>query len=535
MTEPTAGTAAHDTAAIPVDWAHSGLPIVVGSGLAGLMTALDLGPEPCLLVTAGALQGECASSWAQGGLAAGVGEDDDPALHAADTVTAGAGLCDPDVVRRITAAGPAAVAQLRALGAQLDTHPDGRLRLGLEGAHSRNRIVHAAGDRTGAELVQAATAALRASPWVSVLEHTPVRRLLTTPADGRIHGIVIRDGDARRVLRSDRVVLATGGVGTLFSHTTNPSGSRGSGLALGLRAGAQARDLEMVQFHPTALDVGMDPMPLISEAVRGEGAVLVNQDGRPVVDDPLAPRDVVARAVWAALEAGDRVYLDATGALGDRFAARFPGITAACGMTGLNPARQPLPIRPAAHYHMGGLTVDEEGRTSVPGLWAVGEVASTGLHGANRLASNSLLEAVVCAEWVAESVRRRRAQGGDAIRWPGRAGAAPPAVATHDLGTAHEAPLEPSRLRTVMSDAAGVLRDHAGLTRAVATLRPAAATSDTALVALMICWSALARRESRGAHTRTDHPGELAPRHTLVHIADALADIDQSLPRDRST
>lgn len=528
-----------NASALPVDWPHSGVPVVVGSGLAGLMTALELAPQPCILVTAGDFPGECASSWAQGGLAAAVGPDDDPDLHATDTITAGAGLCEPEVVGRIVHAGPEAVARLVALGARLDRHHDGALRLGLEGAHSRNRIVHAAGDATGAELVRAAVAAVRATPSITVLSRTPARTVVTDPDTGQVRGLVVGDGSAARTLRTKQVVLATGGIGALFAHTTNPRGSWGSGLALGLRAGAVARDLEMVQFHPTALDVGLDPMPLISEAVRGEGAVVVTRDGRPVIENCLAPRDVVARAVWSTLESGEQVYLDATRALGERFAVRFPGISATCRAIGLDPVREPLPIRPAAHYHMGGLVVDIAGRTTVPGLWAVGEVASTGLHGANRLASNSLLEGVVCSRWVAESIRAAIASGDTASVSDPLAGQ--PTRQAQRLPRVHTSPIAGSDagtgrldVRAELSAAAGVVREHATLAKAVERLRPAADRDDAALVALLICWSAMSRSESRGAHTRADHPGRSPRSHTLVTAEDVLSEIDGHRLSERS-
>ncbi|EWT07524.1 L-aspartate oxidase, partial [Intrasporangium chromatireducens Q5-1] len=401
----------------------TGVPVIVGAGLAGLVTALRLAPHPVIVLAAGRLGHGAASGWAQGGIAAALGDDDSAQLHAADTIAAGAGLCEPEVVARITAAAPAAVDYLAELGARFDRTPDGRYRLGLEGAHSRRRIVHAAGDGTGAEVLRAVVGAVRRTPSITVLEGTIATRLLV--ADGRVAGVAAERAAwspapallatpahaapgalASRSfqLRSERVILATGGSGQLWRHTTNPTGSRGQGLALAARAGAELRDLEMVQFHPTALDVGLDPMPLVSEAVRGAGALLVDATGAPLTDDPLAARDVVARAVWGELSRGGRVFLDARGALGSRFADAFPTVARACQAAGIDPATDLIPVRPAAHYQCGGVTVDRHGRTTVPGLWAVGEVASTGLHGANRLASNSLLEAVVCGGWVADDL-----------------------------------------------------------------------------------------------------------------------------------
>ncbi|MGC1209300.1 MAG: L-aspartate oxidase, partial [Ornithinimicrobium sp.] len=389
-------------------------PIIVGAGLAGLMTAVNLSPQPCVVLTTGTLGTEAATGWAQGGIAAAFGADDSPALHAADTMASGAGLCDAEIVDAITAAAPAAVERLAAIGAHFDRLPDGSLRLGLEGAHSRNRIVHAGGDGSGAEILRAVVEAVRATPSVTVLEHTRALRVLVDgdePSGGehgvdqpRVLGLQVESENGIEVLATSAVVLATGGYGSLWRHTSNPLGARGQGLAMAVRAGAHVRDLEMAQFHPTSLDAGLDPMPLVSEAVRGEGAILIDAQGEPLPCDNLASRDIVSRAVWAELTAGGRVFLDARECLGERFSTVFPGIDAACKSAGIDPATEPIPVHPAAHYQCGGVTVDRQGRTSVPGLWAVGEVASTGLHGANRLASNSLLEAVVCAGWVAEDV-----------------------------------------------------------------------------------------------------------------------------------
>ncbi|HMR14700.1 MAG TPA: L-aspartate oxidase, partial [Arachnia sp.] len=371
-----------------------GGPVIVGAGLAGLSCAIELAPAPCLVVSAGAIGAGTSTGWAQGGMAAAVGPDDSPEEHADDTLAAGAGLCDEAVVRRITAAAPETVEWLARLGARWDRRPDGALRLGLEGAHSRRRIVHARGDATGAELLRAVVDAARRLPSISLWEHSPARRIVVER--GRVAGVELDTPDGPVLLRTSAVVLATGGIGGLFTHTTNPLSSRGQGLALAYRAGAALRDLELVQFHPTALDVAIDPLPLVSEAVRGEGAFLVNELGERVLENPLAARDVVSRAEWAQLQAGHEVFLDARTSPGARFAEVFPSIHATALAAGLDPAVDLLPVKPAAHYHMGGVLVDDRGESTVPGLFAAGEVASTGLHGANRLASNSLLEAVVC-------------------------------------------------------------------------------------------------------------------------------------------
>jgi len=482
---------------LPAAEALAGQPIIVGGGLAGLLTALHLVPEPVVVLAKAPLASGAASAWAQGGIAAAVGADDDPALHAADTVAAGAGLCDAAMVRRITNAAPGAVDDLAGWGVAFDRSADGRFKLGLEAAHSRRRIVHAGGDGTGREILRALIAAVRRTPSITVLEGVEARRL--TMAGGRVAGVLAQTNAGPLLLRSSRVVIATGGIGALYRHTTNPLGSIGQGLALAARAGAVLRDVEFVQFHPTALDVGGDPMPLVSEAVRGEGAILVNEDGERFLAGrgrgELEPRDIVTRAVWRHIAEGHRVFLDARKALGADFAGRFPVIGAHCQAAGIDPATMPIPVRPAAHYHMGGIAVDEAGRTSVEGLWACGEAAATGLHGANRLASNSLLEAACCARWVAASV------AGTVTR--NRVGLQPAAVPS---GTVDAGPV-----REILSRHVGVLRARDRLRTAIEALRPLAfddrsPAADAALVGLMIATAALLREESRGGHWRTDFP-----------------------------
>lgn len=498
----------------------SGAPVVVGAGLAGLVTALGLAPQPCVVLSAGPL-GEAgdaaapASGWAQGGFAAALGPADSPRRHAADTLAAGAGLCDPATVAAVTAAAPAAVEWLAGLGAAFDRAPDGSLRLGLEGAHTRHRIVHAGGDASGAEILRAVVAAVRGTPSVTVVERARAHGVLLA-ADGSVRGVQVALEGRELTLATDRVVLATGGAGALWRHTTNPAGAVGAGLALAARAGAVLRDLEMMQFHPTALDVGLDPMPLVSEAVRGQGAVLVRADGSPLTD-PLAARDVVARAVGAELAAGGRVYLDTRDVPGRRVADKFPRLAAACAAAGLDPAVDLVPVRPAAHYHCGGVLVDRAGRSTVPGLWAVGEVASTGLHGANRLASNSLLEAVVCGGWVAADVASVAASP-----------AAPATLlAPRPADGDGTAPPEPARdlpeVRDLMSEHVGLVRTGTGVRTALDRLLRVdpVLLDDARLVAALVAHSALARTESRGGHRRGDHPAtSAAAHHTLVTLDD---------------
>jgi L-aspartate oxidase len=494
------------------------LAVIIGAGIAGLMTALELAPLPVVLMSAAPLGGEASSPLAQGGMAAALGSDDSTALHLADTCNAGDGLCDVPVARRIVEAAPKAIERLERLGVVFDRNPSGGLALGLEAAHSRRRIVHAGGDATGRELIRALVAAVRATPSITVFEDVRARRLLIE--DGSIAGVIATSQTASAVFATDRVVLATGGIGSLYHDTTNPLGCFGQGLALAARAGAELADLEFVQFHPTALDTPARPMPLVSEAVRGEGAVLIDEIGQRFLADlpgaELASRDTVARAVFRHLAKGHRVFLDTRDCLVTRFAERFPAIAAFCHEAGIDPAFEPIPIRPAAHYHMGGVAVDDEGRSSVPGLWACGEVASTGLHGANRLASNSLTEAVVCAEWVARSVA---SASGTRIIEAGPAELLPPPA--------------PGPVRDIVSATLGVVRNGDELRGAVARLAPLAtgktACADPAAVALMMAVSALRRKESRGAHFRSDFPTHTAPTRRARLTLDAALAADAEL------
>lgn len=494
----------------------AGRPVIIGGGLAGLMTALHLAPCPVVVLSAVPLGTEASSVWAQGGVAASVGPDDDAGQHLADTLAAGDGLCDAAAAQRILAGASDAIATLVTIGARFDRDAAGVLRLGLEAAHGRRRIVHASGDSTGREIMRAVVAAVRACPSITVLEGVEARRLLT--ADGAVTGVLAARGDEAITIATRQVVMATGGIGGLFLRSTNPAGCFGQGLAMAARAGAALADIEFVQFHPTALDTPGTPVALVSEAVRGEGAILVDETGRrfmaEVAGAELAPRDVVARALWAELAAGHQTFIDARGRISGGFAAHFPTVTALCHAHGIDPDREPIPVRPAAHYHMGGIAVDADGRSTLDGLWACGEVSRTGLHGANRLASNSLLEAVVCAGMVARSIQ---------------ASAARPVLALRDSPL----PQRPSAtaVRRIVSGAVGVLRDRDSIQHGIEALLPLAAGSspeaDAALVGLMIAVAALNRRESRGAHFRTDWPvHDSVAASRVLTLSDALRDAE---------
>ncbi|WP_035484673.1 L-aspartate oxidase [Geminicoccus roseus] len=472
--------------------------LVVGGGIAGLATALHLAPLPVLLLTAGSPGQGAATALAQGGIAAAIGADDEPRLHAADTLAAGAGLVDPLVAHRVAAAAPGAIADLVRWGVAFDQDEQGRPALGLEAAHQRRRILHAGGDATGRVVLAAMLAQASRTPSIEIRTHAQATDLLRD-AHGRVCGVrVVQDGQATD-LAGRAVVLATGGIGGLFATTTNPLSAIGGGLAMAARIGAVMRDLEFVQFHPTAMLLGLDPAPLASEAIRGEGAWLVDEAGRRFMADlpgaELAPRDVVARAIATEIARGHRTFLDARYALGTRFAQRFPEAAAACRRAGIDPATDPIPVMPAAHYHMGGIAVDAAGRSSVPGLWAVGEVAATGLHGANRLASNSLLEGLACGRWAARDIA-----GLEAVL-------ARPEPPKDPTPLSPPSPALVAELRWLMTRQVGVVRDAAGLADAVARLGACGDRSGRALVCRMIAEAALARAQSVGSHHRQDLAG----------------------------
>jgi L-aspartate oxidase len=485
--------------------------VVIGAGAAGLSVALGLDGHSVDLLAKGPLSRTGNSPLAQGGVAGAVGPDDSPALHAADTLAVGGAVGDPGAVALLTREGPRRLVELIELGARFDRGPSGQLDLTREAAHSRQRILHAR-DATGAEIVRALGAALGRVEGLSVFEESFALELVVEA--GRPVGVLVRhaDGGGLVLHRARAVVLATGGLGQLYSRTTNPTEATGDGLALAWQAGARLGDLEYVQFHPTALDVGEDPMPLLTEALRGEGARLVDENGAPIFDVPggeLQARDIVARGIWKALAEGRRPLLDAREAVGDAFPERFPTVFELCQAQGLDPRVEPLPVAPAAHYHMGGILVDAQGRTSRPGLWAAGEVACTGVHGANRLASNSLLEALVYGDRVARSVGESLAQS--PRRTPSPSG---DVLSSVEAAAAGAAGAQVRRLRTLMWDHAGLVRTGDGLRDAldeIETLRRelpegASEARNLATVAGLVARAALTRSESRGGHFRADHP-----------------------------
>jgi L-aspartate oxidase len=528
-------------------WTRTADVVVVGSGVAGLAAVLHARSAGLsVLVVTKALLDTGSTRWAQGGIAAALGPEDDPEQHLRDTLTAGVGICDEAAVRLLVTEGPSRVRELAALGAAFDRASGSTdFALTREGGHSRDRVVHAGGDATGLEVERALIAAVRADPEVEVIEHALVLDLLRAPAIGAgpapVAGLTLhvlgegsRDGVGAVLARG--VILATGGLGQIFASTTNPPVSTGDGVALAMRAGAEVADLEFVQFHPTALwlsGAAHGQQPLVSEAVRGEGAALIDasgvrvmpEDGHPLRD--LAPRDIVTKQMSRVMSrtGTDHLFLDARGLGADVLLARFPTIVATCRSHGIDPVVDPIPVTPAAHYASGGVSTDPNGQVSspngpIPGFYACGEVACTGVHGANRLASNSLLEGLVFAARIGQALPatipvRREPVEPDTVR------GVLPAGTLRDLTTA-------------MTDGAGVLRSAASLEAAAKSLdQLGGRTSDTAatetweatnahLVASALVAAATVRRETRGCHWREDFPDadEAFRGHLVTHLTE---------------
>jgi L-aspartate oxidase len=487
---------------------RAGNIVIVGAGLAGLFLALKLAPRPVTVLSQAPLGQASSSAWAQGGLAVALAAEDNPELHAKDTIAAGAGLIDPAVAMLLATEGPARVMDLVALGVPFDRTPDGKLAQSLEAAHSRPRVVRVAGDLAGKAIMDALIAAAHAATHIEIIENARAMALVRD-SNGAVRGVLCAMPSGDEVIQGAEIVLATGGAGGLYAVTTNPPQAMGQGFAMAARAGALIADPEFVQFHPTAIDVGRDPAPLATEALRGEGAHIVNAKGESFVAD-LAPRDVVARAIHMERAAGRGAYLDAREAVGAHFPTAFPTVFAACMSAGLDPRVSPIPIAPAAHYHMGGIVVDAWGATTLEGLSAVGECSSTGAHGANRLASNSLLEAVVFANRIATRLRDAKT----AAPGPLETVSAPPALPEDAR----------AELRALMQADAGVVRDAAGLGAALERVDALSKThglSNALAAARFILIGALARKESRGAHFRSDYPDAAAPQRTFLTWSEA--------------
>lgn len=484
--------------------------VIVGAGLGGLYAALMLAPRPVLVISPETLGEGASSAWAQGGVAAAMAAHDSPEAHARDTVAAGAGTVDPDIAALVTQAAKGQIEDLSAQGTPFDRDAAGQYILNHEAAHSIARVVRVKGDQAGRKIMETLIAKVRATPSVQVMERMVAQGLITDA--GRVTGIQLAQVQGDQVSRpvavhAPAVLLAGGGSGGLYALTTNPPRIRGQVMGLAARAGAIMTDMEFMQFHPTAMDVGLDPAPLATEALRGDGARLVNADGVYFMADEhplaeLAPRDVVARAVFAQSQAGKRPLLDTRRALGPSILTDFPAVAEACQRAGIDPVTMPIPVAAAAHYHMGGVATDAAGRASLKGLWVCGEAASTGLHGANRLASNGVLEALVFARRAAEDISAGLdVTVADELHLqflPGGQALDPRAV---------------QQLRDLMTRHVGVRRTGSGLVQAMTQIRVLQAEqadcadfANMCATALLIATAAFQRQESRGAHWRDDFP-----------------------------
>lgn len=501
--------------------------VIIGSGIAGLATALKAAAYGHVTVLTKGRVLESNTFFAQGGIAAALGPGDTPEFHLRDTLLAGAEMCNPDAVAILVESGPRRILELIELGTQFDKNPDGQLAFGREGAHRHPRVLHARGDATGAEIASVLARATQTHPNITLHESAVVTDLIIH--DGRCVGCWVFDANRGETVPvfARACIIATGGCGQLYRYTTNPWIATGDGLAMAYRAGAKLIDMEFVQFHPTALAHHDDPMVLISEAVRGEGAVLIDDSGRRFMTEvhemaELAPRDIVARAIFTKMQQGQNVYLDATH-LGEGFKQRFPSIYQACLQRNIDPTHEPIPVAPAAHFIMGGIYTDTNGRTTIPGLFACGEAACTGVHGANRLASNSLLEGLVFAEQIAQALADEPSF---------QRMITPSSTAAYRGGnpTVRQPELEQT-LRQVLWNHAGLIRSRTGLETALDQLAQIEAQADAAnwtlnnmlTVARLIVRGALVREESRGGHFRSDFPTPRAHwrnRH-VVHHKDA--------------
>lgn len=498
--------------------------IIVGGGLAGLFCALQLSPLPVTVIAAAPIGQGASSAWAQAGIAAAVSSDDTVESHVADTLLAGDGIVDEDVIRMMAASASDRVHDLLELGVPFDRDLQGHLQVSREAAHSHNRIVRVRGDMAGRAIMQALVTRIRETPSVTVVENATAYQL--TLEQGRIRGLALRRLDgSNQVLPARQVVIATGGIGHLYQVTTNPAEASGSGIGMAAQAGAVMADMEFVQFHPTALNVKSDPAPLATEALRGHGAHLVNADGERFMlrHDPageMAPRDVVARGIYEEVMSGRGAWLDCTKAIGEAFAQEFPTVYAYCQAVGIDPAKQLIPVVPAAHYFMGGILTDMDGRSTVQGLWACGEAASTGAHGANRLASNSLLEAVVFGARVAQAIKQLEPELADFRQ------VVEVLPSSQKSDTAHVM----QQLRAVMSKCFGVVRNQETMVQGLQKIRQLARNNhdpvfaNSLATAELLAVSALSRKESRGGHYRSDYPDSsvIWQHRSMMTLEDAL-------------
>jgi len=495
--------------------------IVIGGGVAGLRAAVDLAKAGRVLLLTKTALTESNSQYAQGGIAAAVGEADSTDIHYSDTLVAGAGLCDEAAVKVLADEAPEEIRKLIEWGTEFD-RVDGHVALAREGAHSQARVLHAHGDATGREIIRSLSTRVRSLPAVTVMDFAFVQELIVS--DGRVAGVRFRQHERSVIASACATLIASGGAGQVYRETTNPPVATGDGFSIGFRAGALLRDMEFVQFHPTALSLPGLPPFLISEAVRGEGAHLIDDKGARFVEE-LAPRDVVARAIYARISAGSRVRLDLRHIPSDNIRKRFPQIHAFCLQHGFDMAHEPIPVVPAAHYFMGGLQTDLGGRTSLPGLFAAGEVASSGVHGANRLASNSLLECVVFGKRAAGSMIECMDSSYPAF-----------SETEFTLRVPSDVPAARQKIRETAWQSAGIVRSADGMKKGLQIISemetqwqltsvPSIEQMETAnlrAIAELILKCALLRHESRGAHFRSDFPARNDDKYRFHSVVDLI-------------
>ena len=510
--------------------------VIVGGGVAGLTTALNLAPRKVCIITKSTLGVNTSSMWAQGGIAAAVGINDSVKSHIEDTVATAKGLADENVIVKVVNEAKNIINDLESFGVNFDKNDDGSFDLGLEAAHSSNRIVRSKGDSSGIEIMRGLIEKVHDSNNITVLENVSIDSIMSE--NNTIHGVIGRLAqdnipDNQVIIECSNVVLATGGLGGIFANTTNPRSSYGEGIALAAQAGAVLTDMEFIQFHPTGLDFGLDPTPLATEAIRGDGAYLVNQNEERFMlgvhpENELAPRDLVAQNLFKQIEEGNSVFLDCR-KVSSEFETKYPQVASYCQAAGLNPKKDLLPILPVAHYHIGGVKTDLEGKTSIEGLWCCGEVAATGIHGANRLASNSLLESMVFGRIVAKNINSLPIKRVNKIN--------PDFIRMHKEKTKNRIRAKKYiwQLRSSMMRNIGIVRNHSSIVRGLHDILKiereskglSAKLNDMILVSKFIIIGAYLRKESRGCHLRSDYKN--TEDNFILHFDLKFSDLDSKI------
>jgi L-aspartate oxidase len=493
--------------------------VIVGGGVAGLTVAINLAPRKVCVITKDSLGINTSSTWSQAGIAASVDKNDSNEMHISDTLKTAKGLGNETVARKIISESKATIKDLEEIGVKFDKNPDGSFNLGLEGAHSHNRIVGSKGDSSGIEIMRGLIDEVKKLDHITVLENVSIDSIMHE--NNTIYGVIGRFTDKNIpnnhvVIQSSHIVLATGGLGGIFANTTNPRTSYGEGIALAAQVGAVLTDMEFVQFHPTGLDFGLDPTPLATEAIRGAGAHLINQNGERFMlgihkEVELAPRDIIAQNIFKQIDAGNSVFLDCRKNIGIDFKIKFPQVYSYCTKAGIDPSKEMMPIIPVAHYHIGGVKTDLRGRTSVEGLWCCGEASATGVHGANRLASNSLLEALVFGKIVANEINKEPLKQNAEV------------ISSSFIRTYKEKTKNKIRakkfiwqLRSTMMRNLGIVRNQASIAKGLSDIirieresrGMSAKLNDMILVSKFIICGAFKRKESRGCHLRSDFTEE---------------------------